>query len=62
MHRRLNVKAPRLVDILCHRELRHVGQQLTLAYDRRQMILERSDLAEKLAGQYVEVCAIVFGF
>lgn len=55
MHRRLNVQAPRLAEILCHREQRHVGQQLTLAYDRRQIILERSDLADKLAGQYVEV-------
>ena len=55
LHRRLNVQAPRLADILCHREQRHVGQQLTLAYDRRQIILERSDLADGLAGQYVEV-------
>ncbi len=55
MHRSLNVQASRLADILCHREQRHVGQQLTLAYDRRQIILERSDLADKLAGQYVEV-------
>jgi transposase len=55
LHRRLNVQAPRLADILCHREQRHVGQQLTLAYDRRQIILERSDLADKLPGQYVEI-------
>jgi transposase len=55
MHRRLNVQAPRLADILCHREQRHVGQQLTLAYDRRQIILERSVLADGLAGQYVDV-------
>jgi hypothetical protein len=55
LHRRLNLQAPRLADILCHREQRHVGQQLTLTYDRRQIILERSDLADKLAGQYVDV-------
>jgi hypothetical protein len=55
MHRRLNVQAPRLADILCHREQRHVSQQLSLAYDRRQIILERSELADKLAGQYVEL-------
>src|ERR1700680_2456430 len=30
LHRRLNVQAPRLADILCHREQRHVGQQLSL--------------------------------
>ena len=55
LHRRLNVQASRLADILCHREQRHVGQQLSLAYDRRQIILERSALADGLAGQYVEI-------
>ena len=55
MHRRLNVQASRLADILCHREQRHVSQQLSLAYDRRQIILERGEVADKLAGQYVEV-------
>jgi hypothetical protein len=55
MHRRLNVQASRLADILCHREQRHVSQQLSLAYDRRQIILERSEIADKLAGQYVEI-------
>jgi transposase len=55
MHRRLNVQASRLADILCHREQRYVGQQLSLAYDRKQIILERSELADKLAGQYVEL-------
>ena len=55
MHRRLNFQASRLADILCHREQRHVSHQLSLAYDRRQIILERSEVADKLAGQYVEV-------
>jgi transposase len=55
MHRKLNVHASRLADILCHRELRHVSQQLSLAYDRRQIILERNAVADKLAGEYVEL-------
>jgi transposase len=55
LHRRLNVQASRLADILCHREQRYLSQQLALAYDRRQIILERSELADKLAGQYVDV-------
>ena len=55
LHRRLNVQASRLADILCHHEQRHVSQQLSLAYDRRQIILERGELADGLAGQYVEV-------
>ena len=36
-------------------EHRYVGQQLTLSYDRKQIILERSALSENLAGQYVEL-------
>ena len=46
LHRMLNVPASRLKDILCHREQRYVGQQLTLSYDRKQIILERSDVAD----------------
>jgi hypothetical protein len=49
------VQVPRLADVLCHREQRHVGQQLTLAYDRRQIILERGELTDQLVGQYVDV-------
>jgi hypothetical protein len=44
-----------LTDILCHREQRHVSEQLTLSYDRKQIILDRNELSLKLAGQYVEV-------
>ncbi len=51
LHRRLNVQAPRLADILCHREQRHVSEQLSMSYDRKQIILKRGDLADKLAGQ-----------
>jgi hypothetical protein len=42
LHRPVAVKADRLRDILCHREQRRVDQQLTLAYDRKQLILDRS--------------------
>ena len=55
LHRALHVKATQLTDILCHREQRHVSQQLMMAYDRKQIILERSEISEKLAGQYVEI-------
>jgi hypothetical protein len=47
-HRRLAVSPDRLSDILCHREQRHVGEQLTLAYDRKQLILDRSALAASM--------------
>jgi transposase len=55
LHRRLALSPDRLSDILCHREQRHVGQQLTLAYDRKQLILERSAVSEQLGGQYVDL-------
>ena len=48
LHGRLNVQASRLTNILCHREQRHVSQHLSLPYDRRQIILERGELADKL--------------
>jgi hypothetical protein len=51
----LNVQPSRLTDILCHREQRYVGAQLTLSYERRQIILERNNVTEELAGKYVEL-------
>ena len=35
LHRRLPVATSRMNNILCHREQRYVGAQLTLSYDRR---------------------------
>ena len=49
------LKTDRLNDIPCHREQRHVGDQLTLASDRKQLILERSAVSEELGGQYVDL-------
>jgi hypothetical protein len=54
-HRPLDLSPSRLDDILCHRELRHVGQQLTLAYKRKLFILTRNDVTEATAGEYVEI-------
>jgi transposase len=55
LHRPLNLATSRLNDILCHREQRYIGAQLTFHYDRKQIILERNDLSESLAGKYVEL-------
>jgi transposase len=55
LHRRLKLPANRMTDILCHREQRHVGDQLTLAYDRKQLILERNEVSEELGGKYVDL-------
>jgi hypothetical protein len=49
------VAPSRLNEILCHREQRYVGAQLTFHYDRKQIILERNDVSENIAGQYVEL-------
>jgi hypothetical protein len=55
LHRKLNVSADRLRDILCHRELRYVGAQLTVSYDRKRILLTRNEVTETIAGQYVEI-------
>jgi hypothetical protein len=55
MHRPLSVSVDKLTDILCHREQRYVGSQLTLSYDRKRIILERNANSEDLGGKYVDV-------
>src|SRR6202166_1812695 len=55
LHRPLNVVAGRLNDILCHREQRHVSEQLTMSYARKQIILDRNDVSEGLGGKYVDL-------
>ena len=55
LHRKLNVSADRLSDILCHRVMRHVGAQLTLSYDRRLITLSRNAVTEGIVDQYVEI-------
>jgi hypothetical protein len=54
LHRPLSIPVKNLTDILCHREQRYVGSQLTLSYDRKRIILERNTLSEGLDGKYVE--------
>ena len=55
LHRPLSIPANRLNDILCHREQRYVGDQLTLSYDRKQIILEQNDVSTELGGKYVDL-------
>jgi hypothetical protein len=54
-HRPLSVPLDKLTDILCHREQRYVGSQLSLWYDRKRIILERNLTSEELGGKYVHV-------
>src|SRR3954454_3494062 len=60
-HRPLNIAADRLRDILCHREQRYVGQQLTLSYERKRIILVENETTAKLAGQHVDTYAFADG-
>lgn len=55
LHRVLNVVPERLRDVLCKRELRCVSQQLSLSYERRQIMLEKNDISCGLVGKYVEI-------
>ena len=54
MHRPLSMSVDKLTDILCQREQRYVGSQLTLTYDRKRIILERNATSEDLGGKYVD--------
>lgn len=55
LHRALTVPPDRLRDILCHREQRYLGQQLSLSYERRLLIVERNAVTERAAEQYVDI-------
>ncbi len=55
LHRPLKVSLSRLTDILCRREMRYVGQQLQLSWQRKLLILERNALTETLPGKHVKL-------
>jgi transposase len=55
LHRVLNMPADRLRDLLCKREQRYVGQQLSFSYERKQIMLEKNDISCGLVGRYVDI-------
>ena len=61
LHRPLNMAPERLRDILCWRERRHVGRQLTLCYERQRVMLEETELTRGLVDQYVDTYAFADG-
>ena len=61
LHRALNVEPDRLDEVLCWRENRYVGQQLTFSYDRKRIMLEENDVTHGLIGKYVDTYAFVDG-
>jgi hypothetical protein len=61
LHRPLNLEAGRLGDILCWREQRYVGRQLTLSYERKRIMLEETELTRGLVGRYIDTYAFADG-
>jgi transposase len=61
LHRPLKMEAGQLREILCWRERRHVGRQLTLSYERKRVMLEETELTRGLPGQYVDTYAFADG-
>ncbi|WP_041678646.1 ISNCY family transposase [Rhizobium etli] len=61
LHRPMNLAADRLREILCKREQRYVGAQLTFSFERKRIMLEESDVTRGLAGRYVETYAYADG-
>ncbi|SCX20936.1 Integrase core domain protein [Agrobacterium sp. DSM 25558] len=61
LHRPVNLAPDRLSDILCKREQRYVGSQLTFSYERKRIMLEETDVTRGLVGKYVETYAYTDG-
>lgn len=54
-HRPLNIPPERLPEVLCTKDQRYVGQQLTLTYERKNVILEPNEMTSALVGKYVDI-------
>jgi len=61
LHRPLNLPPDRLTEILCKREQRYVGSQLTFSFERKRIMLEETELTRGLVGRYVETYAYADG-
>jgi hypothetical protein len=61
LHRPMNLARDRLAEILCKREQRHVGSQLTFSFERKRIMLEETEVTRGLAGRYVETYAYADG-
>ncbi|MQX47535.1 ISNCY family transposase, partial [Sinorhizobium medicae] len=61
LHRSLNLAPDRLKEILCKREQRYVGAQLTFSFERQRIMLEETEVTRGLVGRYVETYAYADG-
>jgi transposase len=57
LHRAVTESPDRLKDILCWRDERYVGQQLTFSYERKRIMLEETEVSRGLVGKYVDTYA-----
>jgi hypothetical protein len=57
----MNLAPDRLSEILCKREQRYVGAQLTFLFERQRIMLEESEVTRGLVGRYVETYAFADG-
>ena len=57
LHRAVTETPDRLNDILCWRDERYVGRQLTFSYERKRIMLEETELSRGLVGKYVDTYA-----
>lgn len=61
LHRPMNLAPDRLTEILCKREQRYVGVQLTFSFERKRIMLAETDVTRGLVGRYVETYAYADG-
>ncbi len=47
-----------MVEILCKREQRYVGAQLTFSFECQRIMLEETEVTRGLVGRYVETYAM----
>ncbi len=57
LHRAVTETPERLADILCWRDARHVGLQLTFSDARKRIMLEEAELSRGVVGKYVDTSA-----
>ncbi|MDR7223093.1 ISNCY family transposase [Aminobacter aminovorans] len=61
LHRPMNLAPDRLQQILCKREQRYVGAQLTFSFERQRIMLDETEVTRGLVGRYVETYAYADG-
>jgi hypothetical protein len=61
LHRQMNLAPDRLREILCKREQRYVGSQLTFSFERQRIMLQETEVTRGLIGRYVETYAYADG-